>query len=238
MNITGEASLTNVTFAENLSGLASGGAISNEGATTLLILKNVIVGNSVQSTNCAFTQPPLVSEFNLSSDNSCTFGGGRDNVDLKLGALANNGGSTQTHLPLAGSPAIDGGDNSNCPSHDQRGVVRPQGSKCDVGAAEVGGTPPCTTKPDKPVLKKPAHNKPISKPTAKLKWQNANCAEKYKVIIRLGAPGGATFQQKGKLASTQFVTKTLVKGKTYFWRAVAMNEHGKSKSDWRTFTSK
>ncbi len=238
MNVTGEASLTNVTFAENRSALASGGAISNEGATTLLTLKNVIVGKSVQSTNCLFVQPPFVSEFNLSSDNSCNFGAGRDNLDVKLAALTNNGGSTRTHLPLPGSPAIDSGDNSVCPDQDQRGVTRPQGAKCDVGAVEVGGTPPCTTKPDKPVLKKPAHNKPIAKTTAKLKWNNANCAEKFKVIIRLDSPRGASFQQKGKLTSPEFVTKSLVKGKTYYWRVVAINPRGKSKSDWRTFMAK
>jgi CSLREA domain-containing protein len=40
-------------------------------------------------------------------------------------------------LPLFfGSPAIDAGDNSNCPGTDQRGVARPQGAACDIGAYE------------------------------------------------------------------------------------------------------
>ncbi len=42
---------------------------------------------------------------------------------------------------LSGSPAINAGDPSSCPSSDQRGVVRPQGAGCDIGAYEfVTGT--------------------------------------------------------------------------------------------------
>ena len=43
-------------------------------------------------------------------------------IDPKLGALSNNGGRTKTHALLAGSPAIDAGDNSLVPSTDQRGT--------------------------------------------------------------------------------------------------------------------
>jgi hypothetical protein len=37
---------------------------------------------------------------------------------------------------MAGSPAIDAGDNAACPAFDQRGVKRPQGNACDIGAVE------------------------------------------------------------------------------------------------------
>jgi hypothetical protein len=56
---------------------------------------------------------------------------------LHLGALQNNGGPTQTILPGAGSAAIDA---SSCVTglfFDQRGVARPQGPRCDVGAVEA-----------------------------------------------------------------------------------------------------
>jgi hypothetical protein len=59
--------------------------------------------------------------------------------DPKLGALADNGGPTQTHALLGGSPAINAGDDVICPTTDQRGIVRPQGEHCDIGAYEYEG---------------------------------------------------------------------------------------------------
>src|SRR5207248_1252510 len=65
-------------------------------------------------------------------------GGGADNVsDLSLGALADNGGHTQTILPQPGSRAIDNGTDTGAPATDQRGVKRPQLAGIDVGAVEV-----------------------------------------------------------------------------------------------------
>jgi hypothetical protein len=54
-----------------------------------------------------------------------------------LGPLADNGGPTFTHAILPGSPAIDAADNALCPATDQRGVARPQGPACDIGAYEA-----------------------------------------------------------------------------------------------------
>ena len=64
---------------------------------------------------------------------------------LALGALANNGGPTNTRLPPAGSAAIDqipasGGCNGAAVGADQRGIARPQNSLCDRGAVETGLT--------------------------------------------------------------------------------------------------
>jgi predicted outer membrane repeat protein len=64
-------------------------------------------------------------------------------LDARLAPLANNGGPTQTHALLSGSPAIDaanpaapGSGGNACPPADQRGVARPQGPRCDIGAFE------------------------------------------------------------------------------------------------------
>ena len=75
--------------------------------------------------------------------------------DALLGTLANNGGLTQTHLLLPGSPAINAGSNANLPSDtfdldgdsntaeplpvDQRGVGfnRVINTTVDIGAVEV-----------------------------------------------------------------------------------------------------
>ncbi|MFN8559030.1 MAG: DUF11 domain-containing protein [Dehalococcoidia bacterium] len=73
----------------------------------------------------------------------------------QLAPLANNGGPTQTHRPLLGSPAIDTGLAASvvdatvvCPGQDQRGVARPQDGVagppvvCDKGAVEVAALAP------------------------------------------------------------------------------------------------
>jgi hypothetical protein len=70
-------------------------------------------------------------------------------ADPMLGDLADNGGPTQTHALLSGSPAIDKGPPStSCPppDTDQRGVSRPQGSACDIGSFELE-EPPDTQAP-------------------------------------------------------------------------------------------
>jgi hypothetical protein len=50
-----------------------------------------------------------------------------------LGMLGDNGGTTETLLPAAGSPAI--GLGSGCPPTDQRGS--PRGNPCTAGAVEA-----------------------------------------------------------------------------------------------------
>lgn len=58
-------------------------------------------------------------------------------LDPRLCVLAENGGPTPTCALRSGSPAIDGGVSSGCVPVDQRGLPRPAGGACDVGAFEV-----------------------------------------------------------------------------------------------------
>jgi hypothetical protein len=62
--------------------------------------------------------------------------------DPRLGPLANNGGHTQTHAVLPGSPALDAGDNTGAPQWDQRGPGFPRivNGTIDIGAFEVQNT--------------------------------------------------------------------------------------------------
>ena len=102
--------------------------------------------------NCLFEVDPGIHSsfgYNVDDDGSCDFGAGpgdRSNflTALGLGALANNGGPTQTRLPQTGSPLIDSIPNAACQTvaiitTDQRGLARPSppGGACDVGAVEV-----------------------------------------------------------------------------------------------------
>ncbi len=65
--------------------------------------------------------------------------------DPQLSPLGNYGGSTETMVPLPGSPAIDTGSNSLIPSGltvDQRGLPRISGASVDIGATEFTITSP------------------------------------------------------------------------------------------------
>ena len=101
-------------------------------------LKNTIVAGNSHS-NCANSGTLTSLGHNLDSANTCNFGAAGDltGVNPILGVLASNGGPTKTMRLNAGSPAIDHGSNTTCASKDQRGVARPQGPTCDIGAYEV-----------------------------------------------------------------------------------------------------
>jgi hypothetical protein len=86
---------------------------------------------------------------NIDSGASCGFTSPGDlgNTDPQLGLLADNGGPTDTHALLPGSPAIDAGINANCPDEDQRFIARPQDGDgdatavCDIGSYEAESPP-------------------------------------------------------------------------------------------------
>jgi hypothetical protein len=110
----------------------------------LIVIGPVTLTNSIVAHNaggnCDALDPLTSGGYNLSSDATCFTAGGTDRLstDPLLGPLADNGGPTPTHLPLPGSPAINGGGPAPCPTDtDQRGISRPQRSACDIGAVEV-----------------------------------------------------------------------------------------------------
>ena len=80
--------------------------------------------------------------FNLSTDASCGLSMKTDltGVNPRLGPLADNGGPTMTQALPRSSPAVDAGGlkgASSCPAVDQRGLSRPWGPACDIGAFEL-----------------------------------------------------------------------------------------------------
>jgi hypothetical protein len=130
---------TNVTIANNSAKTAMGGNLWSASAANTT-LTNTLIANAISGGDCAgaFTS----AGHNLASDHSCdaslNFGNGDyAGLNPQLGPLANNGGSTLTHLPANTSPAINRGANTGCPATDQRGIARPQNNVCDIGAVEV-----------------------------------------------------------------------------------------------------
>jgi CSLREA domain-containing protein len=125
-----EVMFTNCTVAFN-----TGGGISNCNQT--MTLQNTLVAHNT-SYDCSSINPIIFEGNNLDSDDTCGLTGSGDlsETDPRLGPLQDNGGPALTHALLAGSPAINAGDNKFCPDADQRGISRPQGSVCDIGAFE------------------------------------------------------------------------------------------------------
>jgi predicted outer membrane repeat protein len=119
-----------------------GAGVYNDGNLGTLFLQNTLLSNN-SGGNCDGVVSS--SGHNLSSDNNCGLfvqPGDKINTPALLGPLADNGGQTLTHLPLAGSPAINGGQCVVGVTVDQRGILRPVGAACDIGGVEYGGIVP------------------------------------------------------------------------------------------------
>lgn len=142
------------------------------------------------------------------------------------------GGITSTHALLIDSPAINKG--YDCPDTDQRGIARPQGDKCDIGAYELEGTAPGAFS-----LIAPDNGATVS--TFTFSWSASTGATNYKLIIK--SPSGEKIVGE-KLDTTICTpdcsytsTANFKSGKVYTWFVKAINVFGKLKSEKRTFTA-
>ncbi|MEA2480016.1 MAG: hypothetical protein QOJ07_1938 [Thermoleophilaceae bacterium] len=118
------------------------GAIAGSGSTSL---ESSIVSANTSGTNVAQCNGSISSTgHNVDSGTACSSAaqGDRQSQTVLLGALGDNGGQTDTHLPQPGSPAIDAGATTGCPAFDQRGIARPIGIACDAGSVEAPAPPP------------------------------------------------------------------------------------------------
>jgi CSLREA domain-containing protein len=157
----GELDLSNSTISGNTA-INEGGGIVNSG--TLHVRNSTFTNNSswiggslVNSSGIVTVTNSIIAakaggdcsgaivsnDFNIDSDSTCNLTQPHDqpHIDPLLQTLANNGGPTQTNALSLGSLAINTG---NCSGGtitvDQRGMTRPQGNACDVGAYEYGAS--------------------------------------------------------------------------------------------------
>ena len=155
---------TNVTFSGNSAGSFGGGMYNTNNSNPTLVnvtltgnsavggggidggiptVRNSILWGNTSGGNANvagaqfYESAPVI--FDSVVQNGCPEGGTCTNLivaDPKLGLLGDHGGFTQTVPILPGSSAIDTGDDVTCASTDQRGIIRPLGAHCDIGAYE------------------------------------------------------------------------------------------------------
>lgn len=156
----GILTLNNTTISNNRTGrggigvtpLYNGSAGSGAGLQNFANAEDFILKNSLIAGNSSAKAAPdclgaLTSAgYNLIGNvNGCQLNGdltgNLNGSDPKLGALADNGGPTWTHALQTGSAAIDtgacSGNDGARVAVDQRGIARPQGAGCDIGAYEA-----------------------------------------------------------------------------------------------------
>jgi fibronectin-binding autotransporter adhesin len=137
-NFGAEMALVHVTVGLNEAVLGTGDGLYMKESTTST-LTNSIVANKGDE-DCAGLGTATSLGYNLAGDGTCglTATGDITNTDPLLGPLQDNGGYAETQALLTGSPAIDAIPLAHCSvKADQRGVSRPQGEACDIGAYEV-----------------------------------------------------------------------------------------------------
>jgi uncharacterized repeat protein (TIGR01451 family) len=151
-NSGGTLSLTSVTLAGNSVSEPNGGflppvaGVSNFFDGSLTAQNGLVAGQS-GGPNCYGFTASSDGGYNLEDGTSCGFTAANNSLSntdplLDPAGLKDNGGPTQTIALQPGSPAIDAISPSanGCGTTittDQRGITRPQGSGCDIGAFEV-----------------------------------------------------------------------------------------------------
>jgi predicted outer membrane repeat protein len=138
--------LRNVTMAANHAFNGPGGALSIDVANGSLdttpvsatISDSILWSDTATTENEIHTDPSSSTTIDHSIiQNGCPSGSTCSTVssaDPLLGLFQMYGGYTPALMPAANSPAINSG--VSCTADDQRGVARPQGPGCDIGALE------------------------------------------------------------------------------------------------------
>lgn len=169
---TAPATLNNVTMSQNIADSdlddVGDGAIEMNVIVTVsnsIIARNIdlsLGGSALLNPDCMTYGPgSLVSRgHNLIGNIGATLSGGgavcaldaaasdqvgnpAQTINPRLQPFAMYGGTVETYLPLASSPAVERGsmaavgEQGACEAIDARAVTRPQGLRCDIGAAEL-----------------------------------------------------------------------------------------------------
>jgi hypothetical protein len=215
------ARIINSTIVANGAAGDDGAVVYAEGSTLNVI--NSIIANNPPG-NC-FNFGTVGGHNNLETGPTTTCGTNSLLADPLLGPLADNGGPTQTLALLTGSRAINAADNAICQTAppdgagnlDQRGVLRPQGNGCDIGAFELELTPPALPAPSG------LRASTFSPTRLDLSWQDNSTTESGFSLERKTGAGG-TYAPVATLPTntTTFSDNTVAADTTYFYRVQAL----------------
>ncbi len=143
-------SIIDSTIAYNsTTGEPGAGLLADDG--TIDVVGSIVAYNSATTaginayTNCRATSPAKIVSigYNLETGTDCEFEstGDKQSTDPEFSSSTpqDNGGNTETLAPEPTSPAVNAIPTSFefCEDLDQRGVTRPQGAGCDIGAVEL-----------------------------------------------------------------------------------------------------
>ena len=132
------ADIRAATIAGNIASAGTASNIQNNCCSVGYGIRNTIVAKPFGGgVNCE-GQPPISDANNIDDGMTCGFDDATslELLDAKLAPLDDNGGPTQTRAIKAASPAKNAGDCPTSFARDQRGVLRPRGPECDIGAFE------------------------------------------------------------------------------------------------------
>src|ERR1022692_398477 len=242
--------ISDSTFYNNTGGSNGGGAVENFGPTTItqstlsgntspygadilnytgftLSISMSIVAGGLVGGNCGGQAPITDLGYNIDTGASCGFSAAShslSNTQPRLDALASNGGPTQTMALPAGSPAIGAipAATAGCTgSTDQRGITRPQGTGCDIGAYENVVTTGDTQPPTVPTGLAATS---VTANTVSLQWNAStdNVGVTGYTIYRNGTAVGST----GGAAATSFTDVTAAPATSYQYTVDAFDGSG------------
>ncbi len=220
---------------------AGGGVFINDDTT---MRNTLIAGNTVDGVpqNCVLNDVVTEEGHNLQGTADCGFAAAGDiTADPLLGALADNGGESDTAALQPGSPAIDTAGADACVPTDQRDAARPQFAGCDIGAFEV--QPAAAAPPASP----PAAAADTTKPKVSVAGVRAACVSRS-LSIRVRASDasgvkttrvtldGKRIHTKNKTRFTLKINVRKLKAGRHVLRIVTTDAAGNRTSTRRTIT--
>ena len=229
INNFGTMTFIRTTFAGNSASTGSNiHNYSSGSVTATTALSMSVVADGVGGSNCNSNGPPIIDNgYNLDSGSSCGFSTAQhslNNVSPQLDALASNGGPTQTMALSPSSPAVNAipSSVSGCTgSTDQRGIARPQGSGCDIGAFEVISSSSDTQPPTTPTGLSASS---VTASSVSLQW-NASTDDTTVTgytVYRNGTAVGST----GSVGATTYTDSTVAPSTSYSFTVDAFDGAG------------